>query len=919
MKKRLLSLLLALAMVLTLLPAPALAAEETTQTAAPVAEAVEETVQETVQAAADAPSGMEHLLTDGKLEGSLKRQPLYAAKDNGYYTDVVDAIAQLRSKMVSRSRAISIPLRVSKADVPGEEEMEALILGIFALATAHTGVPTEGDYLLWCIEDLKYGGTYIDSGSYYYLDIGYQLDYYISQSMEASVTRKVDQIMAGFNFTANTDDYDKTLAIYDYICSRVKYSTEDNEGMSDEFYKFTAYGALVENSAVCQGYAVALYRLLLEAGVDCRVIAGYDAESGIGHAWNIVQLDGVYYNLDSTWDAGYLDYWYFLKGSSDFADHIREEAYDIDEFHTLYPMSPTDYVPADPTVISSGRCGPDAQYTIYSNGCMAITGTGAMTNWASADEVPWKNYYGYIRYVSVADGITSVGSYAFAECSFMQIIDMADSVSEIGSHAFYNARLKFFVAPTGLRKIGTHAFYTAGPKEAFVIQDLASWLTVDIENEYAHPAYWADTWYLGEEKLTHLVIPEGITSIKDYAFYTADITSVHIPDSVTSIGDRAFSHTYELTQVTGCDNVSYVGIGAFYNSSLTEISLNGIKEIDTGAFTSCDKLSKLTLGPDLLFIGDQAFSAYHHALDLYIYDLAAWCNIIFEYIPNGAMKCIWSNPLWLAENLYCNGELVTDLVIPDGVTTISNYAFAEYEGLVSVTVPESVTTIGTDVFFCCYNLDFVHFLGDAPAFQSDSFTSRSFTAYYPAGNPTWTADKLQNYGGKVTWKPVCSGPHTESIDEAVPPTCTQTGLSEGKHCAACGLILVPQQTVPVGPHTEESIPAVAPSCTETGLTEGKKCSVCGEILTPQETVPVLPHTFVDGTCSVCGAPERVPGDFTGDELVTDKDAIYLLWHTLFPADYPLNNDADFNDDGLVTDKDAIYLLWHTLFPADYPL
>ena len=124
MKKRLLSLLLALAMVLTLLPAPALAAEETTQTAAPVAETVAETVQETVQAAADAPSGMEHLLTDGKLEGSLKRQPLYAAKDNGYYTDVVDAIAQLRSKMVSRTRAISIPLRVSKADVPGEEEMD---------------------------------------------------------------------------------------------------------------------------------------------------------------------------------------------------------------------------------------------------------------------------------------------------------------------------------------------------------------------------------------------------------------------------------------------------------------------------------------------------------------------------------------------------------------------------------------------------------------------------------------------------------------------------------------------------------------------------------------------------------------------------------------------------------------------------
>ena len=917
MKKRLLSLLLALAMVLTLLPAPALAAEETTQTAAPVAETVAETVQETVQAAADAPSGMEHLLTDGKLKGSLTRQPLYAAKDNGYYTDVADVINLLRSSMVSRTRGITLPLRVSKEDIHNEAEMEALILGIFALATAHTGVPTEGDYILWCIKDLQYGARYTESADYYYLNIGFSLSYYISQSMEASVTRKVDQIMARFNFTKNTDDYSKVLAIYDYICSNIKYSTEDNEGMSDEFYKFTAYGALIENSAVCQGYAAALYRLLLEAGVDCRVIAGYDAESGIGHAWNIVQLDGVYYNLDSTWDAGYFNYLYFLKGSSDFTDHIRDEAYDLDEFHTLYPMSPTDYVPADPTVISSGSCGADAQYTVYSDGYMEITGTGAMTNWSSAAEVPWKDCYGYIRFVSVADGITSVGSYAFAECSSLLWLDLPNSVAEIGSYTFHNAKLKTFIVPTSLRKIGDHAFATvAGCREVLVIQDLAGWLALEREGERSSPG--GQTWYLGEEKLTHLVIPEGTTSIRDYAFSGANITSVHIPDSVTSIGNHAFSYNYELTQVTGCQSVSHVGDFAFHHADPREINLPGIKTIGAGAFSACNNLQKLTLGPGLTRVGSKAFSAYYHSLDLYISDLAAWCNIDFEYIPDGAMKRISSNPLWLTENFYCNGELITDLVIPDGVTTIKNYAFAEYDYLTSVTVPESVNTVGADVFFGAF-FDFVHFLGDAPAFQSDSFTKSSFTAYYPADDDTWTEEVRQQYGGTVTWKPVCSGPHTEAIDEAVPPTCTQTGLSEGKHCAACGLILVPQQTVPVIPHTEESIPAVAPTCTETGLTTGVKCSVCGEILTPQETVPALPHTFVDGTCTVCGAPERVPGDFTSDDLVTNEDVSYLLWHTLFPADYPLNNDADFTGDGAVTNEDVSYLLWHTLFPADYPL
>ena len=109
--------------------------------------------------------------------------------------------------------------------------------------------------------------------------------------------------------------------------------------------------------------------------------------------------------------------------------------------------------------------------------------------------------------------------------------------------------------------------------------------------------------------------------------------------------------------------------------------------------------------------------------------------------------------------------------------------------------------------------------------------------------------------------------HTEVVDAAVAPTCTETGLTEGKHCSVCNAVLVAQESVAAKGHTEVVDAAVAPTCTEAGKTEGKHCSVCNAVLVAQEEVAALGHSYKEGTCEVCGDKES-----SGDTTVTTGSA-----------------------------------------------
>ena len=117
-----------------------------------------------------------------------------------------------------------------------------------------------------------------------------------------------------------------------------------------------------------------------------------------------------------------------------------------------------------------------------------------------------------------------------------------------------------------------------------------------------------------------------------------------------------------------------------------------VTNIGTGAFYWCTKLKDIVIPDSVIYIGDYAFSGCSGLTSVHISDLEAWCKINFYYE---------SNPLYYAKHLFMNGKEITDLVIPNSVTSIGSFAFSGCSGLTSVTIPNSVTSIGNYAFKGC--------------------------------------------------------------------------------------------------------------------------------------------------------------------------------------------------------------------------
>ena len=198
---------------------------------------------------------------------------------------------------------------------------------------------------------------------------------------------------------------------------------------------------------------------------------------------------------------------------------------------------------------------------------------------------------------TIPNSVTSIGNYAFAECTSLTSVTIPNSVTSIGAWAFVNcSSLTSITIPNSVTSIGKYAF-----------ERCSSLTSITIPNSVTSIGTWT---FCRCSSLTSITIPNSVTSIGNGAFYLcSSLTSITIPNSVTIIGDEAFRSCSSLTSVTIPNNVTSIGEWAFsWCSSLTSVTIpNSITSIGDRAFEFCRSLTSITIPNSVTSIGNFAF------------------------------------------------------------------------------------------------------------------------------------------------------------------------------------------------------------------------------------------------------------------------------------------------------------------------
>ncbi len=303
-----------------------------------------------------------------------------------------------------------------------------------------------------------------------------------------------------------------------------------------------------------------------------------------------------------------------------------EDVMNADYMITRYPknyVSPDDPTANDPVEGGEGTLDGGFTWKVTNSGKLVISGTGAMPDFATADDQPWKDFNDNIITIEIVNGVTKIGNYAFSNTGAVSVT-IPNTIETIGDNAFKGASLASLNIPSSVKTIGNSAFHECGNLVSATISD-----GVETIGQSA---------FRSCNQLKSITLPASITSVGGSAFQQCqELTSAKFAsgDTQVQMDDYIFAQCYRLTSVTLPSEIDRIGVGMFQNcGGLTSIKIpQGATEIGESAFATCTSLAEVRIPNSIKEIGRTAFVPCASLKQIHFSGTEAEWNSILKMLP----------------------------------------------------------------------------------------------------------------------------------------------------------------------------------------------------------------------------------------------------------------------------------------------
>ena len=547
-----------------------------------------------------------------------------------------------------------------------------------------------------------------------------------------------------------------------------------------------------------------------------------------------------------------------------------------DETGALYDKEKTSLL-AFPLRFEGSYALPESVKSLDANifaGCEGLTGITLPKGLESVGDSAFSGCINLTEVV-VPEGTTSIGSNAFAGCIKLRTVSLPNSITSMGTGVFAKCgRLTSVNIPEGMTAVRNSTFSNCTSLTEIVIPEGVKQLE--------------GSAFIGCSKLTSVALPESLTSIGAAAFANCSaLTALHIPKKVTSISSAAFDGCSSLAAFTvAAENASYSAAdGILFSKDMTTLLRcpsaksgvytvpESVKTLEHSSFEGCNSLTSVILPEGLETVKQEVF---YKCLSLESISIPNSVTTLGEYAFE-----------------YCPS--LQEVKLGNGITTITRGCFRGCTKLTAITLPASITKVVSYGLNDCNALDHVLFKGTQAQWQAVKIESvnsglSDVTVHCEAsGNElSWGVadgrDQLHCTLCERVVETPCNHVGTTVIVPGTEPTCTENGLTESRTCTLCNEVIAAQEEIPALNHPFYTEIYVAATCEEDGYysytcddcgetffeevlsanghavvsidnedgTHYSHCCICLEVLGEN-----IPHTYVDGVCE-CGAKYVAP-------------------------------------------------------------